>query len=233
MNLFVYRIAKGHEGKIVEDSCPKDFNKIYQESLRETLINTELGQIQYDTNNHIEFLHRELWQSGKLRQGWGIEGLDLSGVNHTDEEKNRWIINYVLGLKKFWNTDPLDQNSRYNENHLPCHEAAGRMKMLSIMLNIKPKDIIFIPKHSFENHHDDFHFTVCEVKSPYDFDLNKNYQDFGHVISVTNLKSFKYSENTIIGKDFLGQHQKAVSEIKENYLLYAKFLNFINKYYKC
>ena len=234
MNLFVYRIAKGYEGGIVEDSCPKDFNSMYHKSLRETLINTELGQIQYDKNNHVDFLHNELWQYGKLRQGWGIEGLNLLGVDKNDEEKKRWIRNYVLGLKKFWNTDPLDQNSRYNENHLPCHEAAGRMKMLSsIMLNTKPKDIIFIPKHSSKNHHDDFHFTVCEVKDTYHFDLNKNYQDFGHVISVTNLKSFKYSEDTIRGKDFLGQHQKAVSEIKEYYVLYTKFLNFIHKYYKC
>lgn len=234
MNLFVYRIAKGHEGGIIEDSCPTNFNKMYQTSLKETLLQTELGQIPYETNNYIDFLHRELWQCGKLRQGWGIEGLDLIGVDNDadDTEKNRWIKNYVIGLKKYWNIDPLDPNSGYSENHLPCHEAAGRMKMLSsVMLNTKPKDIIFIPKHSFDNHHDDYHFTICEVVGPYYFDLNKNYQDFGHTISVRNLKTFKYSEDTIVGKNFLGQHQKAVSEIKENYMVYNKFLNFINKYY--
>ena len=113
MNLFVYRIAKGHEGGIIEDSCPTNFNKMYQTSLKEILINTDLGQIPYDTNNYIDFLHLELWQCGKLRQGWGIEGLDLLGVNDdtSDEEKNRWIKNYVIGLKKFWNINPLDPNS--------------------------------------------------------------------------------------------------------------------------
>lgn len=236
MNLFVYRIAKGHEGGIVESSCPISFSEVYQASLKEMLQNTELGQIPYETNKYIDFLHRELWHCGRLRQGWGSKGLDLSGVNNDtdDTEKNRWIKNYVLGLKKYWNIDPLDPKSGYSKNHLPCHEAAGRMKMLSsVMLNTKPKDIIFIPKHSFENHHDDFHFTVCEVVGSYYFDLNEIYQDFGHVINVRHLKTFKYSENTITGKDFLGQHQKGVSEIKEHYALYSKFLNFVNNYYLC
>ena len=233
MNLFVYRIAKGHEGGVVEDSCPTNFNELYQTSLKVELENTKLGLIPYDTNNYIEFLHRELWQCGKLRQGWGIEGLDLNGVNiKSDDERNRWIKNYVIGLKKYWNVDPLNPKSGYSANHLPCHEAAGRMKMLSsVMLNTKPKDIIFIPKHSFENHHDDFQFTVCEVVGPYYFDLNKNYQDFGHVISIRNLKTFKYSDCIVNGKDFLGQHQKAVSEIKDSYVVHDKLLKFVNTHY--
>ncbi len=53
MNLFVYRIAKRYEGGIVKDSCPKDFNKIYKESLSETLINTELSLFAKASNEII------------------------------------------------------------------------------------------------------------------------------------------------------------------------------------
>ena len=232
MNMYVMRLAKGHEGGLLHASCPINYKKTFENHVISELANTELGQIPYDTNNYLEYIHRELWQCGKLRQGWGIQGLDLFDVIENAQDEERWINKYIIGLKKYWNTDPLDSRNGYSDTYTPCHEASGRMKMLSdVLLNAKPHDVVFIPKHSFENHHDDHQFTVCEVIGKYYFDLNEAYQDFGHTIIVRNLRTFRYDEYGITGKDFLGQHQKAVSTIKSTYERYDLFLNFLQKYY--
>lgn len=150
MNMFVCRIAKGHEGGIVEKSCPVSFESDFEETILSELQKTQLAEIPYDTNDYIDYIHRELWQCGKLRQGWGIEGLDLSDVLDNEQRRSEWIKNYIVGLKKYWGIDPLDANSGYTDKVQPCHEAFGRMNMLAeVLLAAKPKDIIFIPKTFF------------------------------------------------------------------------------------
>lgn len=230
--MFVFRIAKGNDGGLFDGECPVNFKHDFENEIVGELKQTKLGQIPYGANNYIDFLHRELWNSGKLRQGWGCEGLDLIDVKNSEEDKNRWIRNYVIALKKYWNTDPLDPINGYSKNYTPCNEASGRMKMLAeVLLEAKPHDIIFIPKHSFENHHDDNCFTVCEIIGRYYFDVHPNYKDFGHTIIVRNLKTFRYGEKGIVGTDFLGQHQKGVSTIKPYYEKYNLFLDFLYKNY--
>jgi hypothetical protein len=232
MNMFVYRVAKGHDGGVVEESCPVNFKSEFEKTILNELQETQLAKIPYDTNNYIDYIHRELWQCGKLRQGWGIEGLDLTGVLDNKQRRSEWIKNYIVGLKKYWGFDPLDANSGYADKVQPCREAAGRMNMLAeVLLAAKPKDIVFIPKHSFQNHHDNDHFTVCEVADRYYFDLNNLYQDFGHVLPVRNLRTFKYQASSLKAIDFIGPHQKAVSTIKSNYGKYNKFKRFVENYY--
>lgn len=91
---------------------------------------------------------------------------------------------------------------------------------------------MFIPKHSFDKHHDESSFTVCKVVGKYYFDLDKKYKDFGHVIIVKDIKSYKYSKETLLPGDFIG-YRKALSEIKKNNQLFkeTRFKQFMKKNY--
>lgn len=97
--MFVFRIAKGRDGGSFSGECPIDFKTKFESIILNDLHKINVGQIPYETNNYIDYLHRELWQSGKLRQGWGIEGLNLSNVLDDEDAKSEWIKHYIIGLK--------------------------------------------------------------------------------------------------------------------------------------
>ena len=218
-NFYIFRIAKGHDGGAPANHCPIDMYQ-YKDEIHKKLTNTNIQKIPYKTNNYIDYLHKELWQCGKLRQGWGLDGLDLR-LFESDEKQ--WIENYIIGAKKNWGVE-ITQDY--------CHVAMGRYNILKNMIEAKQGDLIFIPKHSFENHHDHNHFTVCELVGNYYFDLNSNYCDFGHVVSVKNLKTFRYAEDTLLGKDFKG-YRKALGHIQKGHELYdsERFREFLLRNY--
>ena len=219
MNFYVFRIAKGHEGGEPTNECPIDMKKLEQQ-IKNELQEVNEVIILYEHNNYIDYLHKELWQHGRLRQGWGIKGLDL---NLYDENKGEWIKNYILGAKKYWGVTITDDYR---------HVAAGRYNILEHMKNAQKNDIIFIPKHSYNNHHDETSFTVCQVKGEYYFDLDMKYKDFGHVIIVKNIKSYKYPDETLLAGDFIG-YRKALGKIKRTHQLYNenRFKKFLKNYY--
>ena len=190
-NMYVFRIAKGHEGGEPTKDCPIEMSR-KEDAIRNKLSKTDIEVIPYECNNYLDYLHRELWQCGKLRQGWGIEGLDL---NLFDADKTQWIENYIVGAKKYWGVTVTDDY---------CHVAMGRYNILKHMIDANKGDLIFIPKHSFDKHHDENSFTVCKVVSDYYFDLDMKYKDFGHVIIVKDIKSYQYSDETLLPGDFIG-----------------------------
>lgn len=204
-NFYVFRIAKGFDGGEPSSSCPVDMEE-KKASILELLARVEVELIPYETNNYIDFLHRELWQCGKLRQGWGFEGLDL---HLFEEDRSKWIENFIVGVKKYWD---VDVNDDY------CHVAMGRYSVLKHMVDAKRGDIVFIPKHSFDLHHDENRFTVCEVVGSYYFDLDRKYMDFGHTIIVRNLKAYEYGEDTLLPGDFSG-YRKALGIVKAEHQL--------------
>lgn len=218
-NMYVFRIAKGHEGGEPSMHCPINMHEHRDEILNElnTIVPTP---IPYKINNYIDFLHRELWNCGKLRQGWGFDGLDLRLF---EEDSYQWIKNYILGAKKYWDEEIREKY---------CEVATGRYNILKHLLDAKRDSIIFIPKHSFDKHHNEDFFTVCKVVGSYYFDLDKKYNDFGHVIIVKDLKSYRYSKNTLLQGDFIG-YRKALGKIKDKHELYRefRFKNFMEKYY--
>jgi len=211
MAFYVFRIAKGNDGGIVKSECPIDFHK-KENKIKEKLENVEINEIDY---NHLmyDWLHKELWKCGKLRQGWGVEGLDLRQC------ESKWIENYILGAKKYWGVEIKDDY---------CEIAMGRYKILELMLKMQIGDIIFIPKHSKTKHHDENYFTVCKVLGNYYFDLNEKIKDFGHVIPVKIIGSFEYG-NEIDGIDFSGYYSRAISKIEKNHKIYEKIKKFIRK----
>ena len=209
---YVFRVAKGFDSGSPTNKCPVQFKSKDADEIRESLNNIEQGEIPYEVNNYQDFLHKEFWNCGKLRQGWGAEGLDLN-ICDTNEVSVEWIKNYVLSAKRDWNVD-INMKDEY------CHIATGRFNILKHMLHMESGDIIIVPKHSYENRHDDKKFVICQVLSPYYFDLNRNYRDFGHTIIVKILGTFEYKKKTIIGKDFQ-PYQKAINRIKDVSIIQA------------
>jgi len=98
VNLYVFRIAKGHEGGEPTNECPINMKDL-ESKIKVKLTEIDENIINYDSNNYIDYLHKEFWQCGKLRQGWGIKGLDLRIF---EEDSKQWIENYILGAKKYW-----------------------------------------------------------------------------------------------------------------------------------
>jgi len=219
MNFYVFRIAKGHDGGEPINECPIDMKKL-ETSIKKKLINIEEEIIPYECNNYIDYLHKELWQCGKLRQGWGIEGLDLDLYENNQEQ---WIENYILNAKKYWGVEITDDY---------CHVAVGRYNILKHMKEASKDDLVFIPKHSFDKHHDESSFTVCKIIGDYYFDLDLKYNDFGHVVIVKDIKSYKYSKSTLLPGDFIG-YRKALGKIKKDHKLYKenRFKEFLKNNY--
>jgi len=209
-NAFIFRISKDNDnqGNPI-GRCPLDYSNI-----KKTIANLPASQItpiDYDDNGHLDFIHKEFWINNILRQGWGIENLDLN------QDIKPWIENYMLSGKKFWNAD------------INCDAAKGRWNILSRMLDIKENDILFIPKTS-SLHLDDYHrFTVCQVKSRYFFDYPSEIQDFGHCLKVKNIKEFKYGKSTLEGNDFSAPYLWAITQIRPHHGRYNKMRKFIQR----
>jgi len=70
----------------------------------------------------LKFIKDELWENNILRQGWGIQGLDLR------RNQMSWIKKYMYNGKIFWNAD------------INCNEANGRRNILRRMLDININD---------------------------------------------------------------------------------------------
>ena len=145
----------------------------------EDLDESDITPIDYDNNGYLDFIHDEFWNNKTLRQGWGIENLDLR------QEVKSWIENYMLSAKIYWDDD------------IECNDAKGRWNIVSRMLYIKKNDVLLIPKTSSQVKLNDYEsFTACQVEEEYYFDYPADIQDFGHCLKVKNIKEFKYGKYT-------------------------------------
>ncbi|MGL6119730.1 MAG: restriction endonuclease, partial [Fusobacteriaceae bacterium] len=107
---------------------------------------------------------------GKLRQGWGKDGMSLL-KDEVIVSKEEWKNNFP----EEWNCSPEYIARKYDN--------------LKIMLDIKKDDIIIIPKFpSWDS------FSIVKVAEGYKFEMPKIEDDFGHFIEIdyNSLRSFKY-----------------------------------------
>lgn len=209
--MFVFRISKGKNPGNPIGHCPFNFSEIKKKI--KNLKEGELDLIDYDDNNHLEFIHSEFWDNSVLRQGWGVKNLDIA------QEAHDWIEYYMLSAKIYWGKE------------VECKYAKGRYNILRRILNMRTNDILFIPKTSANLLDDENYFVVCAVNREYYFDLSEEIKDFGHCINVKNKKVFKYGSNTLWQDDFSSPYLWAVTEIKKHHNKYNKFKKFIETNY--
>lgn len=219
MNIYTFRISKGEPAGVIEASCPLGFKEKKSEIIHK-IKKIKPTKIDYKNNGYQDYLHDELWKHNRLRQGWGVPGLDLA----LDEEE--WIENYILAMRQYWG-EPLVSFG----NQSICHEASGRYKLFyETLYQAKANDIIIIPTHSEKNHHDSKHMTIATISDIYYFDVNSNYNDFGHVLPVKDLKVVPYDE-TIRPMSFTGYYQRAVTRIQDYYKISTPLKELLKKVY--
>ena len=139
---------------------------------------------------------------GRLRQGWGAEGMTIDAS--IEDFKTAW--------KAVWGENDADE--KYMER---------KYNNLRIMKDFKEGDYIVIPKLDVTGGKDYpcKCFTVLECVEPYSFSvLNKGKEnDFGHIIGVKTIFSCSYHNDklnpiTISGK-FKG-YQRSINFVKDN-----------------
>jgi hypothetical protein len=210
--IFVFRVSKGNESGKPNGKCPLDYTEIKRKIA--SIPQEEIRQIEYSDEKIIPFISDELYSKNILRQGWGLDNLNLN------QDIKNWIENYMESAYRYW--------SGYD---CSCDEAKGRHNILKRMLDMSLGDILILPKSSSKYLNDYDRFTVCQVAEKYYFDLPTDFMDFGHCIKVKNLQEFNYSDNTLLGKDFGAPYMWAITEVKNYHSRYEKISNFINLYY--
>lgn len=218
--ILIFRLTiTGYEGTPKSKKCPvlslkeKDEIKKYWDKVG--IIDD--GSEEYDKSDLI----KELFDNGKLRQGWGEEyddmSLDLKQVTD-DQSLKIWAKNYI---KLAWRVG--------GERIKSCKKACGRYEILKVMKEVGKGDIVIIPRVP-----DNDHFTIAMVKEGYNFEKFNGFIGHGHVIDVYNdkdrLKKFKYGKNGIFRKTFMSKRH-AVDEIRSYHKIYPKIKKFIETHY--
>lgn len=205
--IFVFRISKGNEAGNPIGKCPLDYSEIKRTI--KNLDESEIKPIDYENNDHLDFIFNEFWKNKILRQGWGIENLDL---NQTFKS---WIENYMLSGKIFWNMN------------IDCNQAKGRWNILRRIPDIKKNDILLVPKTSSKRLNDYDRFVGCQVEEEYYFDYPIDIQDFGHCLKIKNIQEFDYGKSTLERGDFGTPYLWAVTEVRNYHSRYDKIKDFV------
>ena len=211
--IWVFRLTLG-PGKEPKRPCPingrklhdeveryrKDFLPVYEEEMNE----------EYELVNELTMnvLKDELFERGKLRQGWGMSFENMN----TDlrREKEEWIQDFI---NLYW---------RLYGERIDCSIAYGRYSVLHVMneeMNVG--DIVYIPKMPYDDY-----FTIAKIKKGYKFDPIEYYLEHGHSITVENIKIFNYGSK--IEKRTFMSNRKAISEVKKHHMNYS-ILNAFSK----
>ncbi len=207
--IYVFRISKGNEAGNPIGKCPFDYSGI-QKTIS-NLNENEIKPIDYKNNGHLDFIFDELWRNMVLRQGWGIENLDLN------QDVKSWIENYMLSGKIYWN------------QIIDCSQAKGRWNILRRIPDIRKGDVLLIPKTSSKELNDYNRFVGCQVEQEYYFDYPINIQDFGHCLKIKNIKEYRYGKSTLERVDFGAPYLWAVSKVKNYHSRYEKLKAFALK----
>ena len=154
-----------------------------------------------DYDDGYDFIKSEILE-GRLRQGWGAEGLD---ARNTPEQ-------FSEAFSKKWDASQSYITRKYNRLHL--------------MTNMEFGDLIVIPKLNLDTPRGDHtlwdkFFTVVKVTGKYDFDsvspMGSDWDDFRHVIKVEPIASFSYDYNnyTRTIKSSFGGYRDPVNNVNK------------------
>ena len=126
----------------------------------------------FRTHEGNAWLHEELL-AGRLRQGWGVPGLSLIAGHDKPVDKRKWEAAYRK------RTDWGDPSPK-------------RFAILNRMLELDDGDIVVMPKMPAWDK-----FTVARVSGRYRFEIARDRNDFGHIISVyqDSVRSFAHRAN--------------------------------------
>lgn len=154
-------------------------------------------RISYE-DKKFQTVRNEMLQ-GHLRQGWGTYGMDIR-----NSEKD-----FLDARVKEWGKFEKTPRNKTREYHVE------KYYNLRTMLNIEIGDLIVVPKVSEKFDYVGRYFSVLKCTKKYDFDVLKNFDDFGHIIGVEFLFSCPYDfdgETQIISGKFRS-YQRSVNNV--------------------
>ncbi len=212
--LWVFRLSVGEGGNPKSVICPRVDVKSINEYRRDVLPLEEdekdVEEIEVTYDEIFSFLKSELFEHGRLRQGWGFE---FEGINlDLNQSGNIWIENYMKLRWRLWGEKISTQN------------ACGRWNILERMKEMEIGDIVFIPRIR-----DESKFTVATVEQKYFFQPMENYFGHANVIRVKNIKEYSYEEH-FPAKTF-NPYRTAISQIKNKHKNYNSVSDFLKEYY--
>lgn len=158
-------------------------------------MNYYVFRINYD--NDYNNIKNEI-QAGRLRQGWG--SYDMDARKTCDEFLDAW-------------------NNAFGEDHSSESYIRNKYNNIRNMLNMKPGDLIIVPKISFEDAQDwRKSFAILECTEGYDFntiDSVDDYKDFGHCVGVKVLCScnYEYNRDSILVSGKFRAYQRAINNV--------------------
>lgn len=154
-------------------------------------------RINYDDPN---WLMDEI-RRGNLRQGWGVENLQLKEIDGKVVDVETWSKRFIKQAKAVWGEKKgrADAKKRYN--------------ILAIMMQMKEDDIVVVPKFPSEDK-----FLICRVGAGYTFDFKRGNNDYGHVIKLKSFegsKVFHYASNNAARsvKTMMRSYQSAINNV--------------------
>ena len=120
----------------------------------------------------VAWLYDEL-KCGRLRQGWGRDGLSLRTPDGEAVEKGAWEEAY-RSLPGWGEPSPR------------------RFAILQWMLEMEEGSIVVVPKMPTPHE-----FTIARVNGSYTFSMDEERGDFGHIVPVdpTTVRTFAYRAN--------------------------------------
>jgi hypothetical protein len=185
-----------------------------------------------------EFLLKELFDHGRLRQGWGVPGLDLRKMSFHD--------NFVIAMRRYWDSIPeetlnslkarpsFDDGELFGILEAAYREAEGRYKILTRMQRMARGDIVFLPNIPEEG----IQFSIATISDAgYTFDERNGGPgaklcefDFGHRRNVSDVRSFKYSSATLPSSIFGSPYRHAIDRVSEKHE--PTFTAFVSAHYR-
>lgn len=208
--LWVFRQAGPLGGAPIGSYDPVALHEQLPELIRRITGGERPEPLRYDVPvgqyaNSTSFVIQEL-RRGRLRQGWGVPGLNLS------LERGRWILNYIFGAWKYWEglaDDKFRGALPEIERRLGSYarQASGRYNVLLRMCRMGLDDVVFVPRTAANDDHQNS-FTVAVVAGPYSFEDRSQEQphawakDFGHRRLVNRVQSYRYSPDTLLSLEF-------------------------------
>jgi hypothetical protein len=177
----------------------------------------------------LAFLISELVDHGRLRQGWGAPGLDLTKLTFHD--------NFVIAMRKYWNSIPestieeLRARDVWDDGELiglldVCYrEAEGRYKILRRMLQMGRGDIVFVPNLPDQG------FAVARIAGNYTFEDRSAVartsawaHDFGHCRQVRDVRLFRHGPSTLPTGIFGAPYKNAIDKVSARKAAFEAFL---------
>jgi hypothetical protein len=180
----------------------------------------------------LAFLVSELVEHGRLRQGWGTPGLDLTKLTFHD--------NFVIAMRRYWNSIPestieeLRARDVWDDGELfglleSCYrEAEGRYKILGRMLKMGRGDIVFIPNIPDRGQS----FAVARIDGNYTFEDRSAAvrsfaweHDFGHYRKVRDVQVFQHGPATLPTGIFGAPYRHAIDKVSARKAAFEAFLS--------